>query len=66
MAEEDQKLNMTPAPLDPDKMFAELEEKIRRNCPNVDLARVRAAYEMARGAHEGPSLLAKWAVNIPG
>ena len=53
MAEEDQKLNMTPAPLDPDKMFAELEEKIRRNCPNVDLARVRAAYEMARGAHEG-------------
>ena len=53
MAEEDQKLNTTPAPLDPDKMFAELEEKIRRNCPNVDLERVRAAYEMARGAHEG-------------
>lgn len=41
------------APLDPEKMFSELEEKIRKNCPNADLARIRAAYETARSAHEG-------------
>ena len=52
--ENEQKKNLPQtAPLDPDKMFAELEEKIRRNCHNVDLDRVRAAYEMARSAHAG-------------
>ena len=51
MTNEEQKLNNAPAPLDPDRMFAELEEKICRNCPNVNLERVRAAYEMARKAH---------------
>ena len=52
--ENEQKKNLPQTvPLDPDKMFAELEEKIRRNCHNVDLDRVRAAYEMARSAHAG-------------
>ena len=53
MANEQQKVNPQNVPLDPDRMFEELEEKIRRSCHNVDLARVRAAYEMARSAHEG-------------
>ena len=39
--------------LDPDKMFQELMVKIRENCPGMDLERIRAAYEMARSAHEG-------------
>ena len=39
--------------LDPDKMFQELTVKIRENCPGMDLERIRAAYEMARSAHEG-------------
>ena len=38
------------SPLDPDKMYAELEEKIK-NCGHpMDLGRIRAAYEMARVA----------------
>ena len=40
-------------PLDPEKMYAELEDKIRSNCHNVDLGRIRAAYEMACTAHAG-------------
>ena len=41
------------SPLDPDKMYAELEEKIK-NCGHpMDLGRIRAAYEMARVAHSG-------------
>ena len=39
--------------LDPDKMFQELTVKIRENCPGMDLERIKAAYEMARSAHEG-------------
>ena len=39
--------------LDPDKMFQELMVKIRENCPGMDLERIKAAYEMARSAHEG-------------
>ena len=53
MANEEEKVNLQSAPADPDQMYAELEEKIRRNSHNVDLARVRSAYEMARTAHEG-------------
>jgi GTP pyrophosphokinase len=49
MAEEERKLN---TPLDPDQMYAELEEKIRSS-HTMDLARIRSAYEMARAAHEG-------------
>ncbi len=50
MAEEEKKLN---TPLDPDQMYAELEEKIRSCSHSMDLRRIRAAYEMARAAHEG-------------
>ena len=39
--------------LDPDKMFQDLTDKIRENCPGMDLERIKAAYEMARSAHEG-------------
>ena len=38
---------------DPDKMFQDLTDKIRENCPGMDLERIKAAYEMARSAHEG-------------
>ncbi len=40
-------------PLDPDVMYAELEEKIRTLGHPVDLARIRAAYKTAKAAHEG-------------
>ena len=53
MANEEEKKLQQNTPLDPDKMYAELEEKIRRNCHGVDLARIRAAYETARAAHAG-------------
>ena len=53
MEKEEEKRKPAAVPLDPDKMFADLEEKIQRNCHNVDLDRVRAAYEMARSAHAG-------------
>ena len=42
-----------PAVLDPDRMFEALEEKIRESGHNVDLGRIRAAYETARMAHSG-------------
>ncbi len=50
MAEEERKLN---TPLDPDAMYAALEEKIRAGSHPMDIERIRAAYEMARSAHEG-------------
>ena len=50
MAEEERKLN---TPLDPDLMYAELEEKIRGVGHPMDLGRIRAAYDMAKTAHEG-------------
>ena len=53
MDDQEQKVNPVSPPLDPDTMFAELEEKIRQNCHNVDIDRIRAAYEMAREAHKG-------------
>ena len=50
-------MNETPkkehTPLDPDKMFAELEEKIRSAGHPMDLGRIRAAYEVAKLAHSG-------------
>ena len=42
-----------PAVLDPDRMFEALEEKIRESGHNLDLGRIRAAYETARMAHSG-------------
>ena len=42
-----------PAVLDPDRMFEALEDKIRESGHNVDLGRIRAAYETARMAHSG-------------
>ena len=39
--------------LDPDKMFAELEAKIVASGHNMDLGRIRAAYETAKVAHSG-------------
>jgi len=50
MAEEERKLN---TPLDPDRMYAELEKKIRTCGHPMDLARIRAAYDMANAAHAG-------------
>ena len=50
-------MNETPkkvhTPLDPDKLYQELEEKIRSAGHNMDLGRIRAAYEMAKLAHTG-------------
>lgn len=40
-------------PLDPDKMFAALEEKIKNCGVEMDMGRIRAAYDMARLAHSG-------------
>ena len=40
-------------PLDPDKMFAALEEKIKNIGVEMDMGRIRAAYDMARLAHSG-------------
>ncbi len=39
--------------LDPDKMYEELEDKIKKSCHGMDIGRIRAAYEMARTAHSG-------------
>ena len=41
------------AAVDPDKLFEELEEKIKSSGHPMDLGRIRAAYEMARVAHSG-------------
>lgn len=38
---------------DPDLLFEELVRKIQENTHNMDLGRIRAAYEMARMAHSG-------------
>ena len=40
-------------PLDPDKMCAALEEKIKNSGVEMDMGRIRAAYDMARLAHSG-------------
>ena len=40
-------------PLDPDAMYAELEEKLRTQSQKFDLGRIHAAYEMAKTAHSG-------------
>ena len=40
-------------PLDPDKMFAALEEKIKNSGVEMDMGRIRAAYDTARLAHSG-------------
>ncbi len=50
MTEEERKLNQR---MDPDAMYAELEEKIRSGGHSMDLERIRAAYEAAKRAHEG-------------
>ena len=50
MAEEERKEN---TPLDPDQMYAALEEKIKSSGHPMDLGRVRAAYETAKMAHSG-------------
>ena len=39
--------------VDPDRQFEELVKKIRDSGHNMDLGRIRAAYEMARTAHAG-------------
>ena len=38
---------------DPDVLFEALVKKIKENTHNMDLGRIRAAYEMARMAHSG-------------
>ena len=43
-------------PLDPDKMFAALEEKIKNSGVEMDMGRIRAAYDMARLAHSGQDI----------
>ena len=40
-------------PLDPDVMYADLEKNIRAAGHFMDLGRIRAAYDMAKRAHEG-------------
>ena len=40
-------------PLDPDEMYAKLEEKLRAGGHAADLERIRAAYETAKAAHAG-------------
>ena len=42
-----------PAALDPDEMYAELEQKIKESGHQMDLGRIRAAYETACMAHYG-------------
>ena len=42
-----------PIPLDPDQMYAELEEKLQQMVHPVDLGRIHAAYEVAKTAHSG-------------
>ena len=61
MSEQNDNLNRKPAGmseqehtlLDPDVMYAELEEKLRQQTHPVDLGRIHAAYEMAKTAHSG-------------
>ena len=50
MNESPEKVN---TPLDPDLMYADLEKKIRAAGHSMDLGRIRAAYDMAKRAHEG-------------
>ena len=50
MNESPEKVN---TPLDPDAMYADLEKKIRATGHPMDLGRIRAAYDMAKRAHEG-------------
>ena len=40
-------------PLDPDALYAALEEKIRAAGHAMDMGRIRAAYQMASLAHAG-------------
>ncbi len=40
-------------PLDPDAMYAELETRLEASGRNFDIGRIRAAYNMAKRAHEG-------------
>ena len=40
-------------PLDPDVMFAALEEKLSQQGHTMDIGRIRAAYEVAKTAHSG-------------
>ena len=40
-------------PLDPDKMFAALEEKIKNSGVEMDMGRIRAAYDMAPASCAG-------------
>ena len=40
-------------PLDPDQMYAALEEKLKATGHAIDLGRIRAAYETAKMAHSG-------------
>ena len=42
-----------PIPLDPDAMYAALEEKLQHLAHPVDLGRIHAAYEVAKTAHSG-------------
>ena len=46
-------VSLNRQPLDPDKMFAALEEKIKSCGVEMDMGRIRAAYDMARLAHSG-------------
>ncbi len=45
--------NLKNNTVDPDALFEELVRKIRENTHNMDLGRIRAAYEMAKMAHAG-------------
>ena len=51
MDEKEQKLN--PVMIDPDAQFEDLLKKIQAGSHHMDLDRIRAAYEMAKEAHEG-------------
>ena len=50
MTEEEKKLHK---PLDPDAMYAELEQKILNSGHSMNIERIRAAYEAAKEAHAG-------------
>ena len=39
--------------LDPDEMYAKLEERLRNLGHSLDIERIRAAYELAKKGHEG-------------
>ena len=51
MDEKVQKLN--PVIIDPDAQFEALAQKIQTGTHHMDLDRIRAAYEMAKEAHQG-------------